>query len=58
MQSKSPVFNLHLPVPMRDELRRLSALTGLSQADLMRLGLGKLFADRDALPQLPAAEVR
>ena len=56
MQSK--VFNFHLPAPMRDELRRLLAATGLSQADLMRLGLGKLFADRDALPQLPAAEAR
>jgi hypothetical protein len=48
-------FEFRLPGPVYRELHQLSGQTGLSAADLVRLGINKLLQDRDALPRLPAA---
>jgi hypothetical protein len=55
MQSKSAVFNFHLPRPVRQALQDLAGETGLSSADLVRLGISRVLAEKDTLPKLPAA---
>jgi hypothetical protein len=48
-------FEFRLPGPVRRELSELSGQTGLSAADLVRLGVSKLLQDRAALPRLPGS---
>jgi predicted DNA-binding protein len=49
-------FEFRLPEPARRQLHQLSNETGLSSADLVRLGISKLLQDRDALPKLPLGD--
>ena len=46
-------FEFRLPEPAGRELHQLSTETGLSSANLVRLGISKVLQDRDALPKLP-----
>jgi hypothetical protein len=51
-------FEFRLPEPVQRELAQLAGETGLSRADIVRLGLNKVLQDRDALPKLPAEPSR
>ncbi len=49
-------FQLTLPEEDHGELHRLAGETRMAAADLMRLGLRWVLANRDVLQRLPAAD--
>jgi hypothetical protein len=51
-------FQLMLPEEDHGELHRLAGETRMAAADLMRLGLRWVLANRDVLQRLPPADAR